>query len=245
MRVNPKVIFSVVKKYAPSILSGMAVAGVGLTGWLSYRAARKSDPEKTFKEQWKIYIPAGIAGAGTIACIVGSNWIHLNREASLIGAVSFYKAMVKEYEDYEDEMLERFGDAGLKVNNERMPEDPKTISRNLKIRIWEPYTKQWFESSQQEILWAELTANKMLQQKGEVTLNDVLKLYSDKNIKIKKAGDTLGWSYDDEVFTEGSSYYYAGAWIDMCPQFVEVNGEWRFQMEYGMNPNDLSYIDRS
>lgn len=244
MQIDPKVIFAATKKYAPTILSGMAVVGVGITGWLSHKAARKFDSEKSFKEQWKNYIPTGVAGLATVACIIGANWIHLSREAALISGVTFYKTMLKEYEEYEDEMYERFQDAGLKVNNERKPEDPKTISKNMKIRIWEPYTKQWFESSQQEILWAELTANKMLQQKGELTLNDVLKLYSDKNMKIKKAGDNLGWSFDDEVFTEGSSYYYAGAWIDMCPQFIEVNGEWRFQMEYGINPNDLTLIER-
>ena len=79
--MNPKVkvIFTGIRKYAPTILTGMAAAGVGLTGWLSYRAAKKSDPEKTFKEEWRIYIPAGIAGLGTVACVVGANWIHLSR----------------------------------------------------------------------------------------------------------------------------------------------------------------------
>lgn len=241
MQVNPKLIYSMVRKYAPTILTGFAVAGVGLTGWLSHKAARKSDPEKTFKEQWKNYIPVGVAGIGTIACIIGANWIHLSREATMLAGITFYKAMVSEYEDYEDEMFDRFGDAGLKVNNERKKEDsPQAVSHNMKLKIWEPYTKQWFHASQEEILWAELTANKMLHQGKNVTLNDVLKLYSDKSLKYKKDGDALGWSWDDEMFNDGSCYYYAGGWIDMCPQFVEVNGEWMFQMEYGINPNDIS-----
>ena len=110
----------------------------------------------------------------------------------------------------------------------------------MKIRIWEPYTQQWFEATQQEILWAELTANKMLHQGGQVTLNDVLKLYSDPNLKMKRKGDTLGWSWDDETFEDSACYYYAGGWIDMCPQFEEYNGTMRFVMDYGINPNDIS-----
>ena len=242
MQIDPKVIFAATKKYAPTILSGMAVVGVGITGWLSHRAARKFDSEKSFKEQWKNYIPTGVAGLATVACIIGANWIHLSREAALISGVTFYKTMLKEYEEYEDEMYERFQDAGLKVNNERKPEDPKTISKNMKIRIWEPYTKQWFESSQQEILWAELTANKMLHQRGQCTLNDVLKLYSDPSLKMRKIGDELGWAWGDEMFEDASCYYYAGGWIDMCPQFEEIDGKWCFVMDYGINPNDITQV---
>ena len=51
--MNPKVIFQTAKRFAPTILTGMAVAGVGLTGWLTHKAARKFDSEKSFKEQIK------------------------------------------------------------------------------------------------------------------------------------------------------------------------------------------------
>lgn len=233
MQINPKVIFSAVRKYAPTILTGMAAVGVGLTGWLSYRAARKSDPEKRFKEQWKIYIPPVIAGAGTIACVIGANQIHLSREAAALAAVAFYKAAG---EDFEDAVFDKFSDAGLKPN---VMDESKAPSMNMKIQIWEPYTHQWFEATQQEILWAELCANKMLQQKGQLSLNEVLRLYSDPSLKMKKRGNEIGWSWDDDMFCELSSYYYAGGWIDMCPQFVEDNGKWRFVMEYGINPNEL------
>lgn len=240
MKLNPKVIMPIIKKHLPTILSGMAVAGVGLTGWLSYRAARKSDPEKSFKEQWKNYIPPATAAAGTIACIIGANFLHLRLESVLAGAVAFYKAAG---EDFEDDVVEKFGDAGLKENvlhADKTAPIPKSMT--MKIKIWEPYTKQWFEATQQEILWAELTANKMLQQKGTVTLNEVLKLYSDPRLKMRKHGDLLGWSWDDDTFNELAGYYYSGGWIDMCPQFEEYDGTMRFVMDYGINPNDISEL---
>lgn len=237
--MNVKILMGAAKKYAPTILSGMAVAGVALTAWLTHKAARKSDPEKPVKEQWKNYIPPVIAGIGTAACIIGANKIHLGREAAALAAVAFYKAAE---EDFEDAVYDKFGDAGLKAN---VIEDPKNLrpSETMKIQIWEPYTHQWFEASQQEILWAELTANKMLQQRGQVTLNDILKLYSDPSIKMKKVGNKLGWSFDDECFQESACYYYAGGWIDMCPQFEEKDGKWRFVMDYGINPMDISELE--
>ena len=48
--MNPKLIFTAAKKNLPSILSWTAVGGVVLTGWLTHKAARKSDPEEPFKQ---------------------------------------------------------------------------------------------------------------------------------------------------------------------------------------------------
>ena len=232
--MNPKLIFSVCRKHLPTILSIAASGGVALTGYLSYKAAKKEEGG------WKKLLPPLIAGAGTIACVVGANHIHLGREAALAAAVAFYKASG---EDFEDAVFDKFSDAGLKANvmdADKNAEPPKSM--NMKLRIWEPYTKQWFEATQQEIIWAELTANKMLQQHGVVKLNDVLRMYNDPKLKMKPIGEKLGWSYDDEMFCEGSSYYYCGGWIDMCPQWEDYRGSTRFVMNYGINPNDISEI---
>ena len=237
MGIDPKLIFSAVKKHAPTILSGMAIVGVGLTGWLTHEATLKSDPEKSLKENWKNYISPAVAAVGTIACIIGAHKIYLSREAAALAAVAFYKASG---EDFEEAVFDKFGNSGLKANVMNADKNDVPKSMTTKIRIWEPYTKQWFEATQQEILWAELTANKMLHQRGQVTLNDVLKLYSDPNLKMKKKGNDLGWSWDDEMFNESACYYYAGGWIDICPQFEEYNGSMRFVMDYGINPNDIS-----
>ena len=72
--MNCKAILAGLRKNAPSILSYTAVGGVALTGWLTDRAAKKSDKDEPFKKHWKNYIPPVIAGAGTIACIIGANW---------------------------------------------------------------------------------------------------------------------------------------------------------------------------
>ena len=247
MNAQIKTGVAILRKHLPSILTGFACAGVVITGYLTHEAASKSvrevlinadgDVDPHGEITWyhhKNYIPPVIAGLGTLACIIGANKIHLSREAAMAAAVAFYKAAG---EEFEDAVFDKFNDAGLKENV--LNETNQPLTSNMKIRIWEPYTKQYFEATQQEILWAELTANKMLHQGGTVTLNDVLKLYSDPKIKHKKYGDQIGWSWDDDSFTELSCYYYAGGWIDMCPQFEDKGGTPRFVMEYGIHPNDI------
>ena len=251
--MNPKVIFPIAKKNLPGILSAAASGGVVLTAWLTHKADMKTllewyqeTPEdspkgpvwKIFTSHWKNYIPPVVAGFGTICCIAGAHKLHLSREAAMAAAVAFYKTAG---EDFEEAVFEKFGDAGLKENVMTPDKNaPAYPSQTMKIRIWEPYTKQWFEATQQEILWAELTANKMLNQRSKVTLNDVLRLYSDPNIKVKKIGGKIGWSWDSEMFNEAAGYYWNGGWIDMCPQYEDWNGEMRFVMDYGIKPEDVT-----
>lgn len=241
--MNPKLTLGVIKKALPTILTGIAAGGVVLTGWLTHKAARKSDPEKSFKENWKNYIPCAAAGIGTIACVIGANCMHLHVETALAGAVAFYKAASDSMDKVGHETLTIDKETGELTSKDGYSnfklKTTQNASSTVKIRIWEPYTKQWFEASQQEILWAELTANKLLHQSGRVTLNDVLRFYSDPNLKMKKIGDKLGWSWDDENFEESACYYYAGGWIDMCPQFDDSQGNYKFVMDYGINPTDL------
>ena len=230
--MNPKTIIALCRKSFPAILGAAASGGVVLTGWLSYEAGKKEE------KGWKKWIPPVIAGLGTICCIAGVHNVHLKKEATLAAAVAFYKAAG---EDFEDAVFNKFSDAGLKENVMMADRDAEAMkSMTMKIKIWEPYTNQWFEANRQEILWAELTANKMLAQRGTVTLNDVLRLYSDPSLKIKKAGNKLGWSWDDELFNDSASYYYSGGWIDICPQFEEWDGRTCFVMDYGINPSDIS-----
>lgn len=196
-----------------------------------------------FKRYWKNYIPPAIAGVGTIACIIGANYWHLSKESAMAAAVAFYKASESELKDA---IKEKFGDEALtdikkdiakkRLEDERPPWEPKNSN---KMTIYEPYTKQWFRASQQEILWAELTANKMLQQTWKVRLNDILALYD--GCKKTKLGNIIGWSLDDEMFMEAVDYSPSGAaWITFCPQQITNNdGSTFFQMEYEIHPNEL------
>ena len=267
IKVNWKVISKVLEKHGPSILSWAAVGGVLLTGYLTHKATQKTTMEiasqaelpensekpigiikkEVTKHQWKNYIPPVIAGVGTAACIIGANYWHLSKEGALTAAVAFYKAAE---EEIKTAIKEKYGDESLEeikkdIARKKMEEDrpPWEVKEPGKMDIYEPYTKQWFRASQQEILWAELTANKMLQQSWRVTLNDILVLYP--GCRKTKLGQTIGWSLNDEAFLESVDYSPSGAaWITFCPQLIaNDDGTSYFQMEYEIHPNDIQNVE--
>lgn len=111
-----------------SILSATTVAGVVATAILAAKAApkattalaetdetneslghaiQKRSPKETFLITWKFYLPAGVAGAATIACIIGANQIGLRRQAALLGA---YTLADTAFREYKDEVLAQLGE---------------------------------------------------------------------------------------------------------------------------------------
>ena len=95
-----------IRKYSPVALSCVASAGVVVTAIaaakatpravaLVYADSRKKhdgDPyaytkKEAFIAAWKCYIPAVAFGASTIACIMGANEYHLNRNFMFAGVI--------------------------------------------------------------------------------------------------------------------------------------------------------------
>ena len=108
---------------SPTILSGVAVAGVITTAVLAAKAGVKAYKHEvhTYLEEpgrenltkseivkltWKDYIPAGISGVATIACIIGANKIGLRRHAAMMGAFTIADTAFREYKE---EVLKQIG----------------------------------------------------------------------------------------------------------------------------------------
>lgn len=116
---------------APSILSGIAVAGVVGTAVLAVKATPKAikaaeeaehfkvenTPEVNghydtyftkrdlFMATWRCYIPTAMAGTATIACIVGANAIGLRQQAAVLGAYTLVDGAFREYKDKVHEII--------------------------------------------------------------------------------------------------------------------------------------------
>lgn len=262
--IKPADILKFAKDHLPTILSCSAVAGVIGTGVLSYRAANKvaavqqdycsfsinedGEPElsimtekETFKNTWKYYIPPVACGAVTIACIVMAEKIHLNNESALAAALAIWEA---KYNKLDEKMVEALGvDKANELKREIVDDDirenhpPKEfIENDGKMLCYEPYTKQWFRASKEQLLWAELTANKMFATKGGVKLNDVLELYP--GCKRMPAGNKIGWFLDD-FGNYNAAYFFPGVghqWIEIAPQLRTINGIEVMALEYSLNP---------
>lgn len=111
------------KKYAPEILTGASVLGLGATVYFTGRASFKAGilvatetteriaavdedaevnymtPREIIKETWKFYIPAITIGLVTCTAIVGSNSISRNRQVAMISAAAIAEQSYREYKD--------------------------------------------------------------------------------------------------------------------------------------------------
>lgn len=236
------------EKNLPTILSVLASIGVVGTGVLAYKTGKKVEEENALgviesKSAWKYYIPPVVCGTATIACIIASDRIHFNRETALAAALTFWKT---NYNDLDKKIVETLGEDKAKeikadIQKDHMEKNPPTEkllanSGDGKFLCYEPYTEQWFRASKEQLLWAELTANKLFATKGGVKLNDVLELYP--GCKRVPAGDKIGWFLDD-FGCYNASYFFPGVghqWIEIAPQLGQVDGRDVMVLEYSLNP---------
>ena len=244
---------------APSIFTGMAVAGVVETTILAVKATpaaitkiynkQKKKGNLTrremVKEAWTCYIPTACVGGATIACIVAANSMHIRKEASIAAAYSLYEGR---YNAYRQKNKELFGEE----NDEKIEKDldKELVKRNpppgylrqyaeedSKFLCYEPITNQYFMANKTQLLWAELTANKIFQQKEKVTLNEILRLFPGASC-TRPIGDTKGWFLDDSYY-EWMSYnsgFWGNPWMDIEPRLIEEDGHEVFVIEFSIKP---------
>ena len=237
--IKPADILAFSKEHAPTILSVSACGGVIATGILSYKLGQKGKDAK-----WTAYIAPVGCGLFTVACILGSEKMHLNKEAALAAAVAFWK---DGYGKLESKMKEAIGEEKVEeIKKEIIKEDmPKEELKkkaadipNGKMLCYEPYTKQFFHATKEQLTWAELIANKIFCRNGGTCLNDVLKLLPE--CKQAPLGEKIGWFMDD-YGCYNASYYYPGTghqWIEFAPYLDTINGIECMVMDYSLQPYD-------
>lgn len=111
-----------VKENGSTILTCVGVAGVVGTSFLTYKAATKAsvilqeaETNKggplTFLEKVQVagptYIPSILMGAGTIACIIGSNVLNKQKQAALTSA---YMLLDQSFKEYKHKVVEMYGE---------------------------------------------------------------------------------------------------------------------------------------
>ena len=170
---------------------------------------------KTGLEFVKLYGPSVLLGAVSIGCIFASNNIMNKRNLALSAA---YAAVDRGFKDYRSRLVDRFGkelDRELRYNikTEQVEEtvvddngeehvvtktveviDPK--DRPTTSKIFCEGCKGWDKDPEYNrffLLQTQAWANKRLQTKGHLTLNEV----DDKlGIDQTREGSVIGWVYD-------------------------------------------------
>lgn len=137
------------RRSSPLILSVTAAVGAVATGILSAIGTKKAI-ENPDKNPVRYYIPAGLAGLGTIACIFGSYGISRKRERQLVSAVTMLQASLMEFQCHITDKEK------LEAHRDDLPEleDP-----NLKL-FYEPYTKTYFTATEEFVKDARYNLNR-------------------------------------------------------------------------------------
>ena len=174
----------------------------------------------------KLYGPAVVVGAASITCILASHNIIHKRNAALSAA---YTAVSNSYKGYRGRVIERFGeemDRELRYNIkareiEETVKDPETgeekviktvvdvADPNLHseyARFFDDGCKGWTKSPEYNLTFLKQTQNyfnDLLHTRGHVYLNEV---YDALGITRTKAGQVVGWVYDESENPVGDNF---------------------------------------
>lgn len=209
---------------APTILTGIAVAGVATTAVMAVRATPEAHERiveaevdkgekltvvEVVRETWICYLPATLIGGATIACIIGANTVSSKRTAALAGAYSLVDSNYREYQEY---VKKEFGDKREQAVKDKIAED--TIQRsdpedrtviitgNGTQLCCETFTNTYFESDIESIRKAQNDINYLINNDGYASLND---FYERLNLPHTEIGEQLGWTMDMPLELEFSS----------------------------------------
>lgn len=239
---------------APYILTGMSIFGIGWTAVEAVKATPKAldilekeevDPKKepveAIKATWKCYKKPGGIFLVTVGCVLGIPYWYEQDRTKLIGALAYSEAKRLEYQESSRRVFGEQAEAiDQDIKDHRMPNDsdiPTDPLKEGKMWCYEPESKQWIQTSSEEINYVELVANRMFARNGKLTFNQFLDLF--QNAKRVDFGDHFGWYRDDPdgYYDYNWSYYPGGTpWIDIQPQIDKSKGI--LILAYGMHPGD-------
>jgi hypothetical protein len=217
------------KDNSPAILSGVAIAGVIGTAVLAVKATpkamevlaqakddkeykRASEAQEsimvegeplTIKEAvlatWHLYIPAGLSGIATIACIIGANAIGARRTAAVAAA---YTLVDSSFREYKDKVLEEIGASKARkvddeIQKDRLDRNPPTqvIFTGLGEQLcYDSLTGRYFKSDIEAIRKAQNEVNATVLRDMYAPHND---FYTLLGLGSTVVGEELGWNIDN------------------------------------------------
>lgn len=215
----------IITKNSPHILTGLGCAGVISTAILTGKAAIKANyiiqeernykskpygattkdfisfttPE-TIKLTWKVFIPAGVVGATSIACIIGANTVNTKRNAAL---AALYSLSETAFREYKGKVIEEIGknkemkirDAIAQDTLAQNPIGERTIivTGNGKVKCYDKLCDRYFESSYEFIRQKVNDLNYQLRNDMWLDLND---FYYAIGLPNSKLGEQVGFDID-------------------------------------------------
>ena len=200
------------QKHSSTILSCISAAGVVATTIMTSKATVKAidileseelDAKEKFKKAAPIYAPAAAVGAGTVACIFGSNVLSTRSQASIISA---YAVANRAYKQYRNKIIDICGtDAEKQIRDEIIideanpPEEVECFEdlEGTAALFYEPISHTCFYSTVGNVMRAEYQLNRTISVRGYIYLNE---FYDLLGIDTTPEGEKLGWVIEDEDY---------------------------------------------
>lgn len=195
------------KRNSSTILTCVGAAGVVVTTIMAVKATPKAlslledakeekGEELTKLEVVKttavVYIPTVISGVATIACIFGSNIISKHQQAALMSA---YALIDNSYKEYKKKVDELYGEEAGKHVREEIAKDKYTgdgkLEDDTKELFYDFFSGRYFESTKEDVMWAQYETNRALFVNYAVGLNE---FYDFLGLEPCPEYENIGWS---------------------------------------------------
>lgn len=168
------------------------------------------EPVDLIKATWKCYIPAGITGIVSIACLIGASSVNARRNAALATAYTLSETTLR---DYQKKVIETIGekkeqtvrDAVAKEHIERDPVENKEVifSGRGNTLCYDSISGRYFRSDMDAIKKAENELDARLRNEMYISLNE---FYYEIGLEpLSVIGDDLGWNIDSGYLDLGFS----------------------------------------
>lgn len=244
-----------VNRNLPTILSGGAIIGLGLTTYATAKttpkiaslikqinlddSSKQEENQLLMKEVLIESVPVTICVVGTSLLIFSSNAISRKR-IKLMGTA--YNRLAKNFNDYKLAVLSGLGvDSYNKIQAEyaekRCKDIPCPVDNNKHI-FFDEFSNQTFESTPEDVIAAEYHLNRNFILRGYAPLNE---FYDFLGIEHVDDGDILCWS------AEAGAEFFGYQFVDFVnhEHIDEDGGKWySIEMVFPPTVDDyLHYLD--
>lgn len=199
-----------VSNHAPTLLTGMGVAGVATTGILAFNAGRELQTRVEYyasthtdidvaRENWQLFIPPLIMGAATVACIVGAHNVSSRRAAALMSAYSLTEKAFEEYREETKKVIGPKKENELRENVSSNKVDRVTEEHQIhntgagQTLMYDTLTDRLFRSDIETVRKAVNDINQRIINDMYASQNDFYNLIGLNSVVL---GEELGWNVD-------------------------------------------------
>jgi len=201
----------IVADNSPAILTAIGVTGTlttaFLTGKASFRAAERLTEEsydlptkEKVKIVWKLYIPAALSGAATVAVIIAANRVGSRRAAALAAA---YSLSERAFEQYKEKVIATIGAKKEQavqdsLAQDRVRNDPPGsrevfVIGGSETLCHDAFSGRYFTCDVESLRRAENETNHQILGDGYASLTD---LYYRIGLRPTAMSDEVGWTSD-------------------------------------------------